>query len=98
MAFCCVWNNCSVIISGALLYTVVLGVMKCPMPKYHCLSINYEIFVLIWRFSATSQKISQWFSSMTLYVKWPHKLGDFNNIEPYLPQLYNLEMFDSKLA
>ena len=62
-------------------HTVVRGVMKCPMPKCHCLSINYEIFILKWPFSASPKKISQWFSSMTLYAKWPHKPVDFNKIE-----------------
>ena len=66
---------------------MVWGVMKYPMPTCHCLSINYEIFILKWPFSASSQKSSQWFSSMTLYAKWPHKLVDFNNMEPCLPLL-----------
>ena len=66
-------------------FTVFWGVMKYTLPKCYCLSINYEIFILKWRFSATSQKSSQWFSSMTLYAKWPHKLVDFNNT--YLPIL-----------
>ena len=36
--------------------------------------------------------------SMTLHAKSPHKLVDVNKIEPYLPQLYNLEKFDLKVS
>ena len=36
--------------------------------------------------------------SMTLHAKSLHKLVDVNNIEPYLPQMYNLEKFDLKVS
>ena len=84
------WNSCLITyvsFENSKQYTVVWGVMKCPMPKCHCLSINYEIFILKWPFSASPKKISQWFSSMTLYAKWPHKPVNFNKIEHCLPLL-----------